>query len=1021
MATDEFLKIGISAEADVEGFRKTQEAAEETQRTVTEAATAPRTEQEQQAAAVKAVTDALREQAQAAAEVQSSAGAGQTGGSGAAGDAAANAQAAAAAERAAEANRKAARAAEEAAEAERMLRREMELASKTRLQLSQELGQLEKALRAAAKAGDTAAYQRLRGEMAEVKGAYEKVQSGCEMANVALTQQAQVGLQAGQTIASIGQAAAGGAGNVAGMASQVISLGAAFKAGLGPIGWAMAALQGLQVAWDYFTQRQEKARKAMEEARRAQEELNKTLLGAATAARGAIAEAWRDAAEEEVEAVERAGQQRLAVLEREQTAAQQRSEAMLERLRVETEATVQHAEARAAAGMMTAAELEDFRTAARERLREAEEKAAAEEDARAAERLRVEREVNEAVAAERQQLVNKLREEFGAHLTTEWSQQQEQRYAELKAQVEAHRAVAESETAVIDALNKQLEAEKAGADDEAVLAALREQRARAEARKAEAEAALREVDEQVEFEFKGLLDDARALSGARKATGMAALELARQTREVYEAELRKSEDAAAAVEAGKAAAAELQRTAELRAQQNGALAAAEESERAAQSVRDEVARQESDWAELQRGSLAEKRRWLEAEIAGMREGSERRLEYERRLQGVNEEIAAARVHELSSIEASRSYAVRDERSAQERMDADEQILIAKRETLRAELATGEHLTPVLRMNLGRQIAAVERQLEGLAQARLDEVSREAAEELRGIGAELRASRSYAGEVKRSEAEQLAADREILLAKRERLRALAGMPGLNEATLRGVNAALAETEREIDGLAARMAENAAAAGRWLREMEPPQLQARNSMLQRQLDALARGYAAAAKRAGEAAGRGDTQSLRQAERAAANYARNMNRLSKDSSAGTRLHERTRVELQKMVQAARSATRAQQQSNREAQRKSRADKQAADAAQKAAREARQRPAEAHAEGLQKFAEATARLEELERKVAEGIRNATAGVEKVSGATEGTLAAVEQLAGALAEMQQQTESRLKEIEKAISMLKKK
>lgn len=708
--TDEYLKIGIAAEADVSGFRETQEAAEETQRTVTETAVAPRAEQEQQAAAVKAVTDALREQAQAAAEAQSSAGAGQTGGNGSAGDAAANAQVAAAAERAAEANRKAARAAEEAAEAERMLRREMELASKTRLQLSQELGQLEKAMRAAAKAGDTAAYQRLRGEMAEVKGAYEKVQSGCEMANVALTQQAQVGLQAGQTMAAIGQAAAGGAGNVAGMASQVISLGAAFKAGLGPIGWAMAALQGLQVAWDYFTQRQEKARKAMEE-----------------------------------------------------------------------------------------------------------------------------------------------------------------------------------------------------------------------------------------------------------------------------------------------------------------------SERAAQSVRDEVARQESDWAELQRGSLAEKRRWLEAEIAGMREGSERRLEYERRLQQVNEEIAAARVHELSSIEASRSYAVRDERSAQERMDADEQILIAKRETLRAELAAGENLTPVLRMNLGRQIAAVERQLEGLAQARLDEVSREAAEELRGIGTELRASRSYAGEVKRSEAEQLAADREILLAKRERLRALAGMPGLNEATLRGVNAALAETEREIDGLAARMAENAAAAGRWLREMEPPQLQARNSMLQRQLDALARGYAAAAKRAGEAAGRGDTQSLRQAERAAANYARNMNRLSRDSSAGTRLHERTRAELQKMVTAARSATRAQQQSNREAQRKSRADKQAADAAQKVAREAQQRPAEAHAEGLQKFAEATARLEELERKVAEGIRNATAGVEKVAGATEGTLAAVEQLAGALAEMQQQTESRLKEIEKAISMLKKK
>ena len=1008
--SDYDIKIKLATSYDGAGEQAAAEGLQEVRRAAAEA-----TQGSGGAGAegVQAVADALREQAQAAAEATQAVTDVQR----------VQAQVAAATERAAAANRKAAAAAEEAAEAERMLRREMELASKTRLQLSQELGQLEKALRAAAKAGDAAGYQRLRAEMAEVKGAYEKVQSGCEMANVALTQQAQVGLQAGQTMAAIGQAAAGGAGNVAGMASQVISLGAAFKAGLGPIGWAMAALQGLQVAWDYFTQRQEKARKAMEEARRAQEELNKTLLGAATAARGAIADAWRGAAEEEVEAVERAGQQRLAVLEREQTAAQQRSEAMLERLRVETEAEVAAAEAQAAAGLMTAEQLEGARTAARERMRAAEESAAAEADARAQRRLRVEREVNEAVAAERQQLVAELREEFGAHLTWEWSAQYEKRYAELRAQVEGHRAVAEAEQKVIETLNKRLEAEKAGADDAAVLAGLREERARAEARRAEAEAALREVDEQVEFEFKGLLDDARRLSGARAATGMAALELARETREVYEAELRRSEDAAAAVEAGKEAAAELRRTAELRAQQNGALAEAEETERAAAAVRAEVARKEEEWAELQRGSLAEKRRWLEAEVAGMKEGSERRAEYERRLQGVNEEIAAARVHELSTISASRGYEVRDGRSAQERLDADEQILVAKRETLKAELAAGENLTPVLRMNLGRQIAAVERQLEGLAQARLDE-------ELSGLATVYKVTGNYAAKDSRTQEEIYAADRAALEARQAALEQLRQQPGLDAATQKQINEKLAETRGQLVGLEAAMAASAEQAQQMLAGLKPLGQQAKQSNWAHALKRSEQAFLNMAKKAERQAAAGDAAGLERSLAAMGRYAAQQERLTGHTGRAAKHAQEVERNLRAVAAQGDGQEKAQRRQTRAASRAAAAKEKEARAAEKSARAAEADDKQQEGAAAPDVVGLTAQMEAARQALAtqqQEVARLRGAVEALAKVTAEVANAARQTAAVAAEGARSAQSaltgqkrELSELRRAVEMLKK-
>lgn len=178
----------------------------------------------------------------------------------------------AAVQKSAQAQAQGKKAAEEAAVAEEKLRRAMELASKGRQELIKELQRLAKARQEAAKAGNVDEFERLSQQSAETREAFEKLNQGLELTNIQFTQQAQMGMAAGQTLAGLGQMAAGGADNFAGMAAQVLSLGQAIKVGLGPIGWAMMLLQGLQMAWDWYRDKQEAATKAERERMQAEQE-----------------------------------------------------------------------------------------------------------------------------------------------------------------------------------------------------------------------------------------------------------------------------------------------------------------------------------------------------------------------------------------------------------------------------------------------------------------------------------------------------------------------------------------------------------------------------------------------------------------------------------------------------------------------------------------------------------------------------------------------------------------------------
>lgn len=158
-----------------------------------------------------------------------------------------------------------AQAAEQAAQqqqaAEQATAEAMRFTAMGKQELVRELEHLTQARQQAAAAGDAAQYEQLTKSINNAKQALEGLNTGQSMATIATVQQAQAGMQMAQSFGALAASAKDGSANIAGMAQQVMALGMAIKAGLGPIGWVMAAVQGLQMAWDAYQDSQAKAAK----------------------------------------------------------------------------------------------------------------------------------------------------------------------------------------------------------------------------------------------------------------------------------------------------------------------------------------------------------------------------------------------------------------------------------------------------------------------------------------------------------------------------------------------------------------------------------------------------------------------------------------------------------------------------------------------------------------------------------------------------------------------------------------
>lgn len=148
-------------------------------------------------------------------------------------------------------------------EADAKEQRAMKLATKSRNELIQTLKRLQKELKAAAEAQDVEQYRAVEQEIAETRGAFEKQNQVLELNNIQMGQQAQNGIMVANTLAGMAKGLQDGSLSAGDFASGFMAISAAMKAGLGPIGWVMLAIQGLQMAWDYFSKEAEKDKEAI--------------------------------------------------------------------------------------------------------------------------------------------------------------------------------------------------------------------------------------------------------------------------------------------------------------------------------------------------------------------------------------------------------------------------------------------------------------------------------------------------------------------------------------------------------------------------------------------------------------------------------------------------------------------------------------------------------------------------------------------------------------------------------------
>lgn len=671
------------------------------------------------------------------------------------------------AKRQAAASEQQARAASREKEEEEKLLRAMELAGKGRNALIAELERLAKARQQAAKAGNKEEFQRLTQQSAETREAFEKLNQGLELTNIQMTQQAQMGMMAGQTLANLGRAAAGGADDVAGMAAQVLSLGQAIKAGLGPIGWAMMLLEGVQAAWNAYSSAVKAHREAMEAELRIATEINEALSGLA-----------KRQAERESQAIRERSQSRLAAMDKAAADEKKAREAQMN-------------EALAAAEMEL--ELQEQLRARREELLQAEVSAGTRSQKSAEEERR--RMADEA-ARRREELETQRR----------------------RGQMELRRQDAESAEGLLDAARRadaEHRQQMGGFAD--AIGALDESRARRDLAEwddlqATAKGLQQQIDEigQAKEKAKEWFDDEETLERLRSQERN--LEMQIKGIEARQQTLLDSYDEQIAAARGMTGSAKL-------------------------SARDAL-----------EFALGQK------------------------------DLGAQLADEVSAREAS-AKAARQSATAALR---DEQLRSQYQERLRSESRELEERTR--RMN--QQAEAQQQLLEKIRTS------------LSGIDGQYRTMQSYERKRSLSEEEMMRADAAMLAAKESKLvNLLMSAQGDAELT-REIQERLTATRRELGYLYKAWEANVEASRRWLRQLEPPELQSKSKFASAQLKRLEKAYAAAAKRVERASSRGDDKSVERGQRYMSTLERNIKRLAKGGDETEQFFSRTRRSLDVMT---------------------------------------------------------------------------------------------------------------------------
>lgn len=641
------------------------------------------------------------------------------------------------------------------------LKAQMALEAKGRAGLIKELERLGKARARAAKAGDVQAFKQLEAQMTKTRAAFERMNQGLEISRLGMMGQMQVAMGAMGAIQSLGNEVKSGSVSLMGMANAVYALGAAIKAGMGPVGWIMMAIQGLSMAWDWYANKQEEAAKAERERMEAEHE--------------ALMQHW-----EEVE--------KFANMDRENT---------LTRWTKDLDA-LQKKRAEFNEQQVAAAKREDMLASATDARRAIAAQAVYDQEAARVELARTLGEISEeearhrisaaeaVLAAEKQAI-----EEAEIHRTRLRAAQ-----ASIRAKREADELAGEIES-------------KFGQLDE-VLRVKLPTSAEWEALQLKLVEGLGSMEERVQSSH--IHDKIRELEKMLAAMGIAWqgsdaelikwVENMREARESSEARVR---ELRATEEACKLEAAEARQRLETSRAAAAADAQAREARRQQETARQQQAALAISWQEVQRGTLEQQAVWLEATAAQFAQGSEAAKKWNDVLRSVKLRQISEGLNKLGeTFKVTGNYAEADNRTQAQIHAADEKALRQRRAALE-RLKSAPDVDAATLAAINAKITETDAQMLGLRNA-MHQSARQAQRTLAGLtplaqqaqnkgaqGALKRAEKAFVRLAQQAERQAARGDSKALERTQEALRRNA----LQQEKLTGYTGKAAAAQREVE--------------------------------------------------------------------------------------------------------------------------------------------------------------------------------------------------------------------------------
>lgn len=743
-------------------------------------------------------------------------------------------------------------AATKATQAEKALAETMRLVAMGKRALVEEIKRLSAARKAAAASGDQKHYEQLTQSLNAAKQALEGVNTAAAMAQISTMQQAQAGMQMAQGFSSLADMAQNAGSNIAAMANQVLALGMAMKAGLGPIGWIMMALQGVQmVIGKYISSNKEAAQAVKDFAAAAEDAYARVADSARKIAEARLQAEERQQADAEKKAKE-AADKKLHQMDVEAQLEDERRQTRLKKMRADLDARIALKEEEANAPGGDKAEFELWRQKEEDKFRAQEDLArkASEKESKA----RRNQEILSAreIAKIRHDALGEFQDKFQGLATM--SDSDRDLLQKALAGIDELKERRATSKAQADDINKQMEAmKKAGSEDEVERLRQKRQGVEAEIQQYQEQIAAKvaELDNQTQWMNALVHQNPETLHMALEDQKRWALNVALEADKKEEAARLADEDVQRLQDDRNNDYAHSLRQDEQNAADDKLRQAQNEIALRRAEAEQQAADLAEQWDAKQKETTDKRIAWLEQTLPLLKKNSETWKRYNDQLQQETETLHDQQWADLQKQGRAAQKAWL--KNLIKELPEDSQELAKYTKALK-DLAAAAQQEKWQRIQQRGTLAQQQKFLqkilantkEGSAEAErwnqeMHNVTESiAAKELSEMNETFKVSGQYAVEDKRTQYKILHADRAQLEARAKRLREMLGEE--HDAGLREqITKALKENLEQQKGLAQATLANTQAARASLKAYQPPEFHHKNKIIEGNLNRLGKAYA------------------------------------------------------------------------------------------------------------------------------------------------------------------------------------